>query len=494
MYKKSGWVGLILLICLSLTSVIAEEASPEQVIIVSPETGTAPLTVAFSLNQVMDTYAWDFNSDGIIDSTEAAPQQTHTKEGTYTVTLNASLAEQSYLLHKTIEVKKAIGISAIANPSSGKAPLTVQFTAVGNGKEPQLYSWDFNNDTTIDSTQQNPTYTFSKPGDYEIKLTVTDADKNSAVASILLAVTKYDSHLNLTSYFPKILNLGENQITFLISNTGEEIINEVSAKIIGEGVQYLTSTSIPALNPGDQDSLTVKINVLQTGSLSATAKVLEKGFPLSFTVNEQVTYNKEELQTKLNQLKEQLKQEESVYYEKKAQGYQVSELFDVIKTIRTQIQTTQQQILIGKLADAQIGSDLTAAAITDLSTNLVNAQKPKVTIMAWLKENSLAITATVAAFGTLSGIVVKLMFHITKAKNQVKEQAQKLGEDVRKKFPLRRKKEEENGEKKENNNDGKEKNAAVDVNKGPPTSSELSPETSESSKNLKDNSDLKEKL
>lgn len=468
MYKKGSVVWLILIVfAISLISinVLAEEASKELSIIAAPETGTAPLTVDFSLNQAADTYSWDFTSDGIADSTKAAPQQTYPEEGDYTVTLNVSLAEQSYLLHKTIQVKKSISISAVANPSSGKAPLTVQFTAIANGKEPQSYSWDFNNDSTIDSTQQNPTYTFAKPGDYEIKLKVTDAEKNTAAASLLLAVTKYNSHLNLTSYFPKTINLGENQITFLVANTGEEIINDISAKIIGEGVQYLTSTSIPVLNPGDQDSLTVKINILQASDLSATAKILEKSFPLSFTINEQIVYNKEELQTKLNQLKEQLKQEESIYYEKKAQGYQVSEVFDSIKSLQALIQTTQQQILTGQLAAAQVGSDLTAAAITDLSSDLGNVQKPKVTIMAWLKDNSLAITATVAALGTLSGIAVKLMFHVTKAKNQVKEQAQKLGEDVRKKFPLRRKKEEENNnEKKENNRDKNEEKIAEDDN------------------------------
>ncbi|MEK6969706.1 MAG: PKD domain-containing protein [Nanoarchaeota archaeon] len=445
MSKKSRVVWLILFtLAISLISinVLAEETSKELSIIAAPETGTAPLTVDFSLNQAADTYSWDFTSDGIVDSTEAAPQQTYPEEGDYSVTVNVSLAEQSYLVHKTVQVKKPISISAVANPSSGKAPLTVQFTAIANGKEPQSYSWDFNNDSKIDSTQQNPTYTFAKPGDYEIKLKVIDAEKNTAAASLLLAVTKYDSHLNLTSYFPKTISLGENQITFLVANMGEEIVNEVGAKIIGEGVQYLTSTSIPVLNPGDQDSLTVKINILQAGELSATAKILEKSFPLSFTITEQVVYNKEELQLKLNQLKEQLKQEESIYYEKKAQGYQVNEVSDSIKSLQALIQTTQQQILTGKLADAQVGSDLTAAAITDLSSDLGKVQKPKVTVMMWLKENSLAITATVAALGTLSGIIVKLTFHVSKAKDQVKEHAQKLSGDVRKKFSLRRKEEE----------------------------------------------------
>lgn len=37
------------------------------------------------------------------------------------------------------------------------------------------WAWDFNGDTVIDSTAQNPSYTYSIPGTYSVSLTVTDA-------------------------------------------------------------------------------------------------------------------------------------------------------------------------------------------------------------------------------------------------------------------------------------------------------------------------------
>jgi PKD repeat protein len=38
------------------------------------------------------------------------------------------------------------------------------------------YAWDFNNDGTTDSTDQNPSYTYTASGTYSVKLTVTGPD------------------------------------------------------------------------------------------------------------------------------------------------------------------------------------------------------------------------------------------------------------------------------------------------------------------------------
>lgn len=57
-------------------------------------------------------------------------------------------------------------------PTSGDAPLTVAFTDASTGSIAS-YEWDFNNDGTTDSTAQNPSYTYTTPGIYTVKLTVT---------------------------------------------------------------------------------------------------------------------------------------------------------------------------------------------------------------------------------------------------------------------------------------------------------------------------------
>lgn len=54
---------------------------------VSTTTGSAPYSVKFSNTSNATSYAWDFENDGIIDSTKQNPVHTYGKAGTYTVNL-----------------------------------------------------------------------------------------------------------------------------------------------------------------------------------------------------------------------------------------------------------------------------------------------------------------------------------------------------------------------------------------------------------------------
>jgi PKD repeat protein len=59
-----------------------------------------------------------------------------------------------------------------ASPTSGQAPLTVQFTDLSTGT-PVTYAWDFDNDGTTDSIIKSPSFTYQSVGSYTVKLTVT---------------------------------------------------------------------------------------------------------------------------------------------------------------------------------------------------------------------------------------------------------------------------------------------------------------------------------
>ena len=56
-------------------------------------------------------------------------------------------------------------------PASGYAPLPVQFTSTSTG-DITAYAWDFQNNLTTESTEQNPAYTYTTAGVYSIRLTV----------------------------------------------------------------------------------------------------------------------------------------------------------------------------------------------------------------------------------------------------------------------------------------------------------------------------------
>jgi PKD repeat protein len=69
--------------------------------------------------------------------------------------------------------------SFTAVPSTGTAPLTVQFTDTSTGTVSSR-AWDFQNDGVVDSTAANPTFTYTSPNTYTAKLTVTNTAGSSS--------------------------------------------------------------------------------------------------------------------------------------------------------------------------------------------------------------------------------------------------------------------------------------------------------------------------
>jgi glucose/arabinose dehydrogenase len=76
---------------------------------------------------------------------------------------------------------------ATANPTSGPAPLTVQFNGSGSSDpdgDPITYSWDLNGDGTYgDSTAVNPIHTYPTAGTFQVTLRVTDSHGSSSVST-----------------------------------------------------------------------------------------------------------------------------------------------------------------------------------------------------------------------------------------------------------------------------------------------------------------------
>ncbi|AKB46497.1 cell surface protein [Methanosarcina sp. Kolksee] len=146
----------------------------------TPTSGDAPLTVSFTdaSTGTVSSYAWDFDNDGTVDSTDQNPVYTYAASGNYTVNLTVSNAGGSDSEVKTdyIVVSEPLPGAPVANftatPTSGDAPLSVNFTDASTGTV-SSYAWDFDNDGTVDSTDQNPVYTYAASGNYTVNLTVT---------------------------------------------------------------------------------------------------------------------------------------------------------------------------------------------------------------------------------------------------------------------------------------------------------------------------------
>ena len=90
-----------------------------------------------------------------------------------------------------IEFKGAGGANPIAvakaTPDAGPAPLTVSFSSTGSS-DPEggtlKYAWDFTANGSVDSRARFPSFTYTSAGDYTAKLTVTDPEGKTGVATL----------------------------------------------------------------------------------------------------------------------------------------------------------------------------------------------------------------------------------------------------------------------------------------------------------------------
>ncbi|MDT0316926.1 ThuA domain-containing protein [Streptomyces millisiae] len=74
-----------------------------------------------------------------------------------------------------------------ASRTSGPLPLEVTFDATESHDpdgQPVTLAWDFDGDGTQDSTATTPTHTYTEPGRYTARLTVTDPDGRSSVSNL----------------------------------------------------------------------------------------------------------------------------------------------------------------------------------------------------------------------------------------------------------------------------------------------------------------------
>jgi PKD repeat protein len=143
----------------------------------SPTSGNAPLKVQFTDKSTGTPTSWNWSFGDGKTSTAKNPAYTYSKAGSYTVSLTVKNAAgtntktiNNYVTVKTPVQKPVAAFSA--SPTSGNAPLKVQFTDKSTGT-PTSWSWSFGDGKT--STSQNPAYTYSKAGSYTVSLTVKNA-------------------------------------------------------------------------------------------------------------------------------------------------------------------------------------------------------------------------------------------------------------------------------------------------------------------------------
>jgi len=148
----------------------------------SPTTGNAPLTVNFTDKSTGNPTSWSWDFGDGTSSSEQNPGHTYQNTGKYTVKLTATnqYGSNTKTASDYIIVGNAPAANFSASPTSGKAPLTVNFTDKSTGN-PTSWSWDFGDGTS--SSEQNPSHTYQNVGKYTVKLTATNKYGNDTKTS-----------------------------------------------------------------------------------------------------------------------------------------------------------------------------------------------------------------------------------------------------------------------------------------------------------------------
>jgi len=182
----------------------------------TPVTGTAPLMVTFTDTSTASpvSWTWDFGDNDSTNATVQNPVHTYSSAGTYTVNLTVKNAEGSSNTtskagYVTASTGSASPVAAfIAAPLTGPAPLVVTFADKSTGN-PTGWAWDFNNDGIVDSTVENPTYTYTAAASYTVSLTVTGSGgTNSTVKTGYITVSSGTSGTPVLSLSPQTRSIG----------------------------------------------------------------------------------------------------------------------------------------------------------------------------------------------------------------------------------------------------------------------------------------------
>ncbi len=110
---------------------------------------------------------------------------------------------------------------------------TVHFTDMSHNGIPTGWEWDFQNDGTIDSYEQNPSWLYDATGTYSVSLTVTDANGTRSTRKSAMRATRSNPEVKedyitvnpqipVLAIDPDSLDFGDEttELTFTISNSG----------------------------------------------------------------------------------------------------------------------------------------------------------------------------------------------------------------------------------------------------------------------------------
>ncbi|MBN2307200.1 PKD domain-containing protein [Candidatus Peregrinibacteria bacterium] len=177
---------------------IAAERVIAEIVVVEPEdlsNLTAPVEITFSALNVakaleqggiqIEGMNWDLDGDGSFELPVKDPEVTHlyNQKGIYTIGLQVKVAGEENYREPYTQIISIPNAAFAAEPSTGTAPLTVEFDAsiIISKSDAASLDWDFDGDGTYElegPDNLRPRYIFDQIGIYKVHLRAIDKNNN----------------------------------------------------------------------------------------------------------------------------------------------------------------------------------------------------------------------------------------------------------------------------------------------------------------------------
>lgn len=203
-----------------------------------------------------------------------------TPVGDYILAVTAKSGDIEHSISvKLFVVCRDISIKINADPEKGAAPLTVRFDGKISSRDKFAISdyrflWNFNDGNTSDLP--NPEHTFRAPGNYQVKLTVTDPCGNSKTAAKIINVEGFEGTINKSFSVSEALPGDEVFFTIEAKNeTHFDFTNIIIRDELSPWLEYIEDDAavtprrsgqeilwqFPGLSKGESLRLKVKVKI-----------------------------------------------------------------------------------------------------------------------------------------------------------------------------------------------------------------------------------------
>ncbi len=255
------------------TPITVNAVGPTAQLAFTPGSGAPPLTVNFTDQSQAGTnpitiWSWDFGDGQTSD--EQHPTHTYNDAGKYTVKLTVSdgtLSDTATAPNQVAVIAEGPAAQFSADPMSGSAPLSVSFTDQSQaGSSPiTSWTWEFGDGNT--SSEQNPTHQYASPGDYTVKLTVSDGSlSDTATAQTPITVNA----VGPTAQFTHSPENGNPPLAVSFTDQSQAGTNPITIWSWDFGDGQTSDEQNPSHTYNNAGQYTVKLTV-SDGSLSDTA-------------------------------------------------------------------------------------------------------------------------------------------------------------------------------------------------------------------------------